>query len=307
MVDYTHQAGYIPGVYNTSENQYAEKREAAKRNMKRYVDPNTGTISYSGADFTAVVFLPTSAHQYNLKLNQIENDIQYIREELTFSVINSPGYIQSLNDQLEALNYERERISGLRDSGEKHIRPVQLFDIQTLTISSHREKFPVRTLGRVHPKSHTRGPRTLAGTMIFTLFNKHALWDLVQATSNFYSSGVGINGTDSGFPELNTVLVDQLPPFDITLVASNELGDSSYMVLYGVEIVNDGRTISIQDIITENSMQFLCRDFEDLRPMTSRRSSLARGMEGNAKTASDVARERQTELERRKIRLNPFV
>ena len=295
---------YRPADYDS---EYAQKSRIAKENMKRYVDPRSGTVSYSGADFTAVVFLPMSLSQYNSKLYQIENDTRFVQEEIQRpGAVGGLGHIESLRDQLKILNTEKERIIKLRDSGEKHIRPIKLFDVQTITMSSHREKFPVRTLGRINAKSYTRGPRTLAGTMIFTLFNKHALWDLVQATSSFYSSGVSTI-SDSGYPELSAVLVDQLPPFDITLVASNELGDSSYMVLYGVEIVNDGRTISIQDIITENSMQFFCRDFEDLRPMLSKRSSLARGYFGNVKSASEVARERTTELERRGIRLNPFI
>jgi hypothetical protein len=355
---------------NESSLSYREQRnrEYAQSRMKRYADPRTGTISYSGADFSAIVFLPMSEQQLTQKvaflhgeMAELEGRIKLssniwesydvgIRDELAdadyaldqyyhyleegndaqaafwlaeytasktrerelltrrAAVGGGPAYLSNLQLELQAVREEISELEKLRSKAKRFVRPVKLFDIQTISIQSHREKFPVRTLGRVNAKSYTRGPRTLAGSMIFTLFNKHALWDLVEAGSAFYSSGVGIRGTDSGYPELDTVLVDQLPPFDITLLASNELGDTSYAAIYGVEIVNDGRTISIQDIITESVMQFVCRDYEDLRPLMSRRRSLALGLTGGKeKTATDVFEERRTEFERRRIRLNPFV
>ena len=332
--------------------------------MKRYADPRTGTVSYSGADFSAIVYLPVSEEQLAAKIAEIQARANKIREGIQhsdgiWSTYNSTiqdenadaeyaleqyqyylgegndsqaqfwfaeysasatrarvatnarnvnggghGYRRGLMNRLEVYEKELERLGKL-EKGSK--RAVKLFDIQTLSLSSHREKFPVRTLGRIQPKSYTRGPRTLAGSMIFTLFDRHALWDLVESTSKYYSSGVGIKGTDSGYPDLSTVLVDQLPQFDITLVASNELGDTSYAVLYGVEIINDGRTISIQDIVTESVMQFVCRDFDDLRPLLNRRKSLSRGSLGKEKTASELAKERYTEQQRRRLRLNPFI
>jgi hypothetical protein len=305
--------GALPSPSSSPSDWLRQKSDRAldiATSMKKYVDPRTGTISYSGADFKAVVFLPFSGEQLIAEINRLRVEAQEVQSKIatwTQYGLSGPDYLKTLQFEVDVYNKEIDRLRELQSKTELYVRPVELFDIQTISMSSHREKFPVRALGRVNPKSFTRGPRTLAGSMIFTLFNKHALWDLVQAGSNFYSSGVGIHGTDSGFPELTTVLVDQLPPFDITLTASNELGDTSYMTLYGVEIVNDGRTISIQDIITEGVMQFVCRDFEDLRPLLSRRQSLAAGIRGSPKTASEIARERLTERARRRIRLNPFI
>jgi hypothetical protein len=286
------------------------QQQATSDKMKKYVDPRTGTVSYSGADMTAVVFLPMSADQLTAHIAAKTFELQEMRAdlaEMSLAEIQADGgaaYL-ALSDEIYNANLEVERLGKLFSKGGRYTRPVKLLDLQTLSISSHREKFPVRTLGRVNPKSRTRGPRTIAGSLIFTLFNKAALWDLLEASSNFYSSGVGVAGTDSGYPELETVLVDQIPPFDITIMCSNELGDNSYMVLYGVEIGNEGQTLSIQDIITEDVMQFTALDFEPMRPLTQRRQSLLAGV--SVITPDNLVEEARTERQRRGIRLNPFI
>jgi hypothetical protein len=288
----------------------ALEKERIREGMKKYADPRTETVSFSGADMTGVIFLPMSTDQlvdYIARKTFEYQKLRDLRADMTLAEIEVDGgaaYL-SLSDRIDSALDEIKRLGKLQEQGGHYTRPVKLFDLQTVSISSHREKFPVRTLGRVLPKSYTRGPRTIAGSFIFTLFNKAALWDLLQATKNFYSSGVGINGTDTGYPELNTVLADQLPPFDLTIMCSNELGDNSYMVLYGLEVVNDGQTLSIQDIITENVMQFVARDFEPMRPLSEKRGLLREGE--LPITATSRVKKLRTERERRGIRLNPYI
>lgn len=53
--------------------------------------------------------------------------------------------------------------------------------------------------------------------------------------------------------------VDQILPFDITIVAVNEYGQSAQMRLYGCEILNEGSGFSIDDIVIENQMTYVCR------------------------------------------------
>ncbi len=311
MVDILSTTEFIPGVYKSAEKQREDKRLIEKMNMRRYADPRTGTISFSGADMQAVVFLPMSTEQLAKHIENKKSELIQLRSNYSAislrDVVSGKilAYIQRIEDEMYAATQEIQRLEVLYKKGVKYTRPVKLLDLQTLSISSHREKFPVRTLGRVNPKSRTRGPRTIAGSMIFTLFNKAALWDLLEASSAFYSSGVGIPGTDSGYPELETVLADQLPPFDITIMCSNELGDNSYMVLYGVEIGSEGQTLSIQDIITEDVMQFTALDFEPLRPLTQRRQNMLAGEA--IITPDNLVIEARTERQRRGIRLNPFI
>ena len=56
--------------------------------------------------------------------------------------------------------------------------PITLGNLSTITYSIHREVYPVRAVGVTNPRGFTRGPRTMAGTCIFTVLNKHALHEL---------------------------------------------------------------------------------------------------------------------------------
>jgi len=52
---------------------------------------------------------------------------------------------------------------------------------------------------------------------------------------------------------------DQILPFDITLVANNEMGAASGMRIFGVEILNEGSGVSIDDAVTEMQATFVAR------------------------------------------------
>lgn len=53
--------------------------------------------------------------------------------------------------------------------------------------------------------------------------------------------------------------VDQIAPFDISIVAVNEYGKAAMMRIYGCEILNEGSGFSIDDIVIENQMTYICR------------------------------------------------
>jgi hypothetical protein len=53
-----------------------------------------------------------------------------------------------------------------------------------------------------------------------------------------------------------------MPPFDIVILMVNELGQVGKIVLYGVDIVHDSQTLSVEDIYTEAQYQYVARDIE---------------------------------------------
>jgi len=57
----------------------------------------------------------------------------------------------------------------------------------------------------------------------------------------------------------NPWYVDQIPPFDITLACANEYGALAVMKIMGVEILNEGTGVSIDDIVTEQTMTYVAR------------------------------------------------
>lgn len=75
--------------------------------------------------------------------------------------------------------------------------------------------------------------------------------------TNFRSYDVTALG--SNYRVAPVFYVDQILPFDIAIVAANEYGQSAQMRLYGCEILNEGSGFSIDDIVIENQMTYVCR------------------------------------------------
>lgn len=154
----------------------------------------------------------------------------------------------------------KEKLEHLRSIQEESSTTIELGTLQTISVQSHREKYAVRALGHSYARGYTRGTRTIAGSMIFTIFNEHALLKLIRAMGRSQTYG-------EKDMELSTLLPDQLPPIDITIAFANEYGALSDFRLYGVEFVNDGATYSIEDLLSEQIINFVCRDADI---MTSR-------------------------------------
>ena len=133
---------------------------------------------------------------------------------------------------------------------------ITLGELQTISYSIHRENTPVRILGRVNPKSFIKGSRTIAGSLIFTVFNEYAFYRIKKYRE--------LLGRHNGF---FAPLADMLPPFDIILTFANEYGQMSKMKIIGVTIVDEGQTVSIDDLIIEQTYTFMARGIQPLIAM----------------------------------------
>lgn len=124
-------------------------------------------------------------------------------------------------------------------------------ELQTVSYSIHMEKRPVRSIGNVNAKDYVMGPRTIAGSLVFSVFNKHFSQDLMEGLNKDNAAGT-------------VYLVDEIPPFDIVISAANEYGYRSRMVIYGIRLLNEGQVMSVNDVYTENTYQFFATDLEYL-------------------------------------------
>ena len=59
------------------------------------------------------------------------------------------------------------------------------------------------------------------------------------------------------------MLHDQILPFDITLVAANEYGSVSKMIIHGVELMTAAGGMSIDDLVIEKQISFLAKRITD--------------------------------------------
>ena len=128
--------------------------------------------------------------------------------------------------------------------------PVTLGELQTISYSIHRENHPVRTLGHVMPIGHVKGARTVAGSMIFTVFNNYAFYRFEQFQKAIQSGMYPV--------------ADMLPPFDVVITFANEYGVFSKMKIYGVTFVDEGGVMSIDDMITESTFSYMARGIQPL-------------------------------------------
>jgi hypothetical protein len=66
------------------------------------------------------------------------------------------------------------------------------------------------------------------------------------------------------FVDVPSYYADQIPPFDVTITFRNEYGQQARMAIYGVEILNEGMGMSIDDITTEKACTFVARKIDHL-------------------------------------------
>jgi hypothetical protein len=187
-------------------------------------------------------------------------------------------YQKSLKKAWEA------RIKDVKTVKEEATQVVTLASLQTFSIQTHREKYAVRALGQSSVRGYSRGPRTIAGSMICTVFNEHVLARLMYAMGNSKRYGE--------LDELKSLVPDQLPPIDLTVIFANEYGSISRMGIYGVEFVNDSKTFSIEDLFSENPINFVARDVDLMTSVGRVRLSDVQGRvhdgEGKNLTATDL-------------------
>ena len=122
--------------------------------------------------------------------------------------------------------------------------------LQTLSYSIYQQKQPVRVLGNMNAKDYVYGQRTIAGSLVFAVFNRHWLVDIYDQL------------IDKGMMKNWHYVADEIPPFNITISFANEYGYNSKMALYGVRLMTEGQVMSINDIYIENTYQFVATDIE---------------------------------------------
>lgn len=159
-------------------------------------------------------------------------------------------------------------------------------ELQAITYSVTREKAPVYVMGDPNPKSFSRGKRGIAGSLVFTVFDRDALHQMKTVDNPVYRHG--LNSTKSGNFEASALTAvhetnvtdadipgkwaerkapkysDEIPPFDVTINFLNEYGQSSQMTIFGVEILNEGMGMSVDDITTEKACTFIARGIDDM-------------------------------------------
>ena len=165
------------------------------------------------------------------------------------------------------------------------IGPKVLFNLQAISYAVTREKAPIYTMGSAAPRSFGRGKRGIAGSAVLTQFDEHGMMSIwkdarfaadlseeapwgagappeqaaasgAEAAANTNLGGQSAfqneqNDWNGGTWDASPWYMDQLLPCDITVYAANEYGSTSVLRIYGVEWLNEGWGISVDDMVSE--------------------------------------------------------
>lgn len=173
---------------------------------------------------------------------------------------------------------------GLETDNRRSANAIKLAELQTISYSIYRDKQEVRGLGNPGHLGVTRGMETIAGTMIFTVFDDAVLSRLMR---DRYGEGQ------------RSLRIDQLPPLDLFIYLANETGQASKMSIFGVEFMNEGQVMSAQDLITENSVNYIAKYISRLRPIGAQvEDNMATYRNSNILTSYDEARAEIAELKK---------
>lgn len=269
--------------------------------------------SYSGADFTFLLYLPvkSDANQYQVGIDELEDEIieleariDLLSLQLQTVAVTQSSLRSSLTKRITSLQTTISKLKGLQGKireSKANIIPVRLDTLQTLSMQMHVDKQPVRALGHSYPKGYTRGATLVAGSMIFTVLKEHPLarvMDMVNAgrehMSKLSSYKPGRNSYDL-FPTSATPA--QLPPMHMTILGVNEAGNAVTSSIYGLEFINDGVVFSINDNQTEISINFVAQDVDLLRTLDTRGAlqipAFSRAVTASSFLTTDAARLRR--------------
>lgn len=163
-----------------------------------------------------------------------------------------------------------------------------LGELQGISYTIQREKAPIYSMGEADPRSFSRSKRGIAGSLVFVVFDRSALLEAMRDRpyiANKYSIPNGFEIADVNVdtieiapgitgPAVGTAAVtvsrvaidkvlaapnylDQVLPFDVVITASNEYGAVCRMMIHGVEIMNVGSSLSINDITTDEACTYI--------------------------------------------------
>jgi hypothetical protein len=166
---------------------------------------------------------------------------------------------------------------------------VEIGALSGITFSVTREKAPIYTMGSPNPRSFSRGKRGIAGSLIFTVFDRPALYQMLdmhhgsssemQFFTRAHNTLPGDPNHKRGIAEVSNqtrdivsktpYYADQIPPFDITITFVNEYGQAAVRSIYGCELLNEGSGASMDDIVIEETMTYVARELGPMYKITT--------------------------------------
>lgn len=185
-----------------------------------------------------------------------------------------------------------------QDLQEKEFIVLEMDNVLSISYSTIREKFPVRTLGNINPVGFTAGPRTISGSMAFTIFCDDPLGELRnkvqdtinQVTQSFESFSKNKLSTEQSTDAIakykkwlsfksyyknilgstgSLMNLDSLPLFHVMVMGVNERGTFSKFILKDVTIIDENQYQGTQQPNAVNKVTFVAKDLVPMAKFTN--------------------------------------
>lgn len=141
-----------------------------------------------------------------------------------------------------------------------------LGNLQTLSVSTHTELYPVRRLGQQAAAEYARGIRTVAGTMIFLMQGNDPFLEEYILSQDLVNA--------NGVYEYRRTHIELIPPFDLIVQAVSEIPSTVFgtplpvgtkMFIGGLQLAETGLTLSVHDLYTEVMYSWVAQWVEPFR------------------------------------------
>lgn len=169
-------------------------------------------------------------------------------------------------------------------------------ECMSFTVGVNREAGPLYTMGRKEPIAIPKGKRGIGGSFILAQLgydalleyyssimgdkSKSPIWirkdesipitegqrvggQVINANNNTSDINATVNSLkNSGDLWINLDTpnyVDQMPPFNATIVGVNEQGNKMGFRVYGITIINEGMALSIEELNMEKRYTFIAQ------------------------------------------------
>jgi hypothetical protein len=171
---------------------------------------------------------------------------------------------------------------------------IPLGTMAMVSVSTHRDKFPVASFGRIAPKAFTAGHRVIAGTMAFNTIDRAAFARIAKESLDAIIAS-NIEGVTT---RPDYVYADELPPFNIIITAVNEYGQASYATIEGITLLDEGANYSLENVLLMESYSFMAIRKISFQPVGLERKSsdsfINNGAGNTPEIVSPVAKDSHT-------------
>jgi len=160
-------------------------------------------------------------------------------------------------------------------------------ECMSFTIGVNREAGPLYTMGRKEPIAIPYDALLEFYEEIMGKNNKRPIWvrndEMVPQTetrrvdvTNYGADNVNFD-TDGDITAINEFglweklnrpnYVDQMPPFNVTVVGVNEQGEKMGFRIYGLSIINEGMAMSVDELNMEKRYTFIAQSMSRIQKL----------------------------------------